>query len=394
MGKRISVYVLILIVSIFIPMLSTNEHIINIKEYGAAGDGISDDTDAIQKALQNGANYKIYFPSGEYKISKELHISDDTEIFGNQASIKASSDLLTVFQVDGNDISIRNLTIDGNHTALRGITIAEGSNEIAITNSNIKNFTQPEDPELSRLTVSAIRIEGGTKNIIINHSKIQNVMAKNPVKGWGHLIARGILISPTHEEQTASKNIKVSNSTFSKIGPKDDGDGIVVQGFEEPVNVQILNNSFYYNYKRAIKIQSPGALIKGNQIYNNFNKNNFYTTYSTTRAYDMWAAISVYANHTTIEDNTISGIGNFGRIIDVANASHIKIIGNHLENGINGDYQDSSIVAITSNESNKILKDFTILDNTFVNGEYGIFTNSQITNLNVWNNEHVNVLEY
>jgi len=387
--KKISVIVLMIVGSIFLLDFISDHYfkVINVKEYGAAGDGVTDDTMAIQKALENGSNHKVYFPEGTYNISKELKLFDHTKIVGDKAVIKASSDLLSVFIIQGKNVSIHSLTIDGNDTSLRGITIAEGSRDVEIENSQLCHFTQPNDPYLSQLTVSAIRIEGGTSNITIDHNKIEHVRARNPVKGWGHLIARGILISPVNNQQETSQYIKISNSVFTNIGPKDDGDGIVVQGFKEPVQLEIRDNSFYDNHKRAIKIQSPGVLIKGNQIYNNFDENNFYTTYTSSKEYDMWAAISVYADYTTIENNTISGKGKFARIIDVSNASHVKIIGNHLENGKKG----TSIVAITNNHSSDLLKDFIISDNIFVNGHYGIYTNSPLTNFNVSDNKQVNI---
>ncbi|MBD1381027.1 glycosyl hydrolase family 28-related protein [Metabacillus arenae] len=393
MVKRIIFSFFVIVASFYIfPTLLTDETIvINVKNYGAKGDGVSDDTAAIQSALKDGADNKIYFPEGEYKISKELHISDNTEVYGSNAKINASADLITVMRVKGSNIIIRNLTVNGKKTALRGITIEESSSRVVISENVIQNFTQPEARSLSRLTVSAIRVKGGTKNIIMDQNYIENVMARNPVKGWGHYVARGILIRPDSSNQPAPKNITISNSSITNIGPKDDGDGIVVQGFKDKINLKILNNSFSYTYKRAIKIQSPGVLIKGNKIYNNFYQNNFYTTYPNNNLHDMWSAISIYADHSTIVDNTITGVGHYGRIIDVANASHIKIIKNHLKNGHKGTDKNTSIIAITSNHSNDVLKDYTILDNTLINAKYGIYTNSDITDLNVWNNKQVNI---
>ncbi len=57
--------------------LPADSGIINVKDYGAKGDGITDDTQAIQKAIQafprdNSKHATIYFPKGTYVISNTL----------------------------------------------------------------------------------------------------------------------------------------------------------------------------------------------------------------------------------------------------------------------------------------------------------------------------------
>jgi hypothetical protein len=39
---------------------------INVKDMGAIGDGVADDTDAIKKCL--AASLSVYFPPGDYKV--------------------------------------------------------------------------------------------------------------------------------------------------------------------------------------------------------------------------------------------------------------------------------------------------------------------------------------
>ncbi len=63
--------------SVIAQPLPANSGAINVKDYGAKGDGITDDTQAIQKAIQvvprdNSKHLTIYFPKGTYKVSNSL----------------------------------------------------------------------------------------------------------------------------------------------------------------------------------------------------------------------------------------------------------------------------------------------------------------------------------
>lgn len=55
--------------------------IINVKDFGAKGDGVTDDTEAIQAALDTGKS--IYIPNGTYKISQTLNVYDGQVIYGD-----------------------------------------------------------------------------------------------------------------------------------------------------------------------------------------------------------------------------------------------------------------------------------------------------------------------
>lgn len=65
---------------------------INVKEYGAKGDGLTDDTLALQDAFskeEENTKTIIYFPSGTYLISAPLNVPSNTTIlFSNDAILK------------------------------------------------------------------------------------------------------------------------------------------------------------------------------------------------------------------------------------------------------------------------------------------------------------------
>lgn len=60
-----------------------NFNIINVKDFGAIGDGETDDTEAIQNALNSGEGKTVYFPSGTYLISKTLITKPCSSIIGS-----------------------------------------------------------------------------------------------------------------------------------------------------------------------------------------------------------------------------------------------------------------------------------------------------------------------
>ena len=55
---------------------------VSVKDFGAVGDGSTDDTAAIQKAIDSTAA-SIYFPAGNYKISAVLSITSPTILHGD-----------------------------------------------------------------------------------------------------------------------------------------------------------------------------------------------------------------------------------------------------------------------------------------------------------------------
>jgi hypothetical protein len=78
--------------------------IFNVTAFGAKGDGIADDTDAIQKAIDGAGNFSrghankggiVYLPAGAYVVSKTLLVTQAVKIFGHgQATIDGATHLV------------------------------------------------------------------------------------------------------------------------------------------------------------------------------------------------------------------------------------------------------------------------------------------------------------
>ena len=114
--------------------LSTQwEGLVNAKDYGAKGDGVANDTAALQTALNSvsGGVSRLYIPKGLYYTTQELKIGSYTYIYGDgigstviklSAGTSASQNVLTNSQntksyltnLGNKNIVIKDLEIDGN----------------------------------------------------------------------------------------------------------------------------------------------------------------------------------------------------------------------------------------------------------------------------------------
>lgn len=88
----------------------------NVLDYGAVGNGVNDDTAAIQSALNN--NSDIYLPAGNYKITASLLIDGNKNIYGagiGSTNIKPTSSVLEAIKIGSVSLftgCVKNLTID------------------------------------------------------------------------------------------------------------------------------------------------------------------------------------------------------------------------------------------------------------------------------------------
>jgi hypothetical protein len=63
-----------------IPRLPDMESWVNIKDFGAKGDGETDDTEALKEAIAKHKN--IYFPTGWYRVTETIRMKEGTKLIG------------------------------------------------------------------------------------------------------------------------------------------------------------------------------------------------------------------------------------------------------------------------------------------------------------------------
>ena len=129
--RRIAIYAFILILGM--TMLSfpvrAEGNVINVKDYGAVGNGSTDDTAAVQAALSAaGVGDTLYFPSGTYPMTQVIKLKDGMKVLGESktatvlkwTSLGVSKNFIYGGGSQDNasnprNMEIGNLTIDGDN---------------------------------------------------------------------------------------------------------------------------------------------------------------------------------------------------------------------------------------------------------------------------------------
>ena len=136
---------------------------VSVKDFGAVGDGVTDDTAAIQAALNAGS---VYFPATDdyYLISDDLTMSDGTIVSGDgyKSQIRQTAQGKNAF-VAGHDCVAHDLRIkmvDGNNLDL--------TKQNAVYIDGKKNVTvQGNWLELAEIAVSGVQVRGAAANITV-----------------------------------------------------------------------------------------------------------------------------------------------------------------------------------------------------------------------------------
>lgn len=170
-----------LIANVFSKIL---KRVVCVNDYGAYGDGIHDDTLAIQRAIEENEFATIYIPKGNYKISRPIkttcsNTKQQNIILDKNAIIFTNEELDCLFELgglggtsDGVDLRYRYFKggiLDANN-CISGIKINPNLMGVDISDTEIRNFTKygvyvPRDKEgSSDISIHDTYINGKTSS--------------------------------------------------------------------------------------------------------------------------------------------------------------------------------------------------------------------------------------
>ena len=279
---------------------------LNVKDYGAVGDGVNDDRQAIQDTIDAAAKGlgggKVYFPEGTYLVKEIVFLRSHTHLevhekatILNGINIKNHPSIVFMtglFTDDGDqvewepteDISYSGGTIDMNGalneegTKAKNLPLINSSGAFAIGNS--KNVTISNVTFKDSYQGHAIQI-AGSKNVLVDNSRFLGQALPKTMKDGQIISKESIQIEPLtrkgfpyalNDNGQKSENVTIQNSYFGKS--EKSGELVTAIGThyqtattENPSNIKILNNHFDNMMYAGVRFTGfTDILIKGNRF--------------------------------------------------------------------------------------------------------------------------------
>lgn len=290
--------------------------IFNVQNFGAKGDGITDDTAAIQNAIDAAAaagGGQVYMPTGTYIVSGGEEPSDgclmlksNVYLYGDGmgattvkvadgSDTKITGVIRSAYGEQTHDFGVSNLTIDGNR-----------DNTTGKIDGWFNGYIPGEAGYDSNVTLDSVEIKDCSGYGFDPHEQTVNMVIKNSVSHGNGLdgFVADFLSDSTFENNVAYDNdrhgfnIVTSTHDFTltnNVAYNNGGTGIVVQrGSEDipsPSNITIIGGEVYGNGAEGVLIKlSSEVTVSGVDIHDNAS-----------------AGVRIYgSNHVAIIDNTLN----------------------------------------------------------------------------------------
>lgn len=281
---------------------------VSVKSFGAKGDGVVDDTLAIEAAFNSDVG-DLYFPKGTYKITAPI-----TVMPGEPRNVLGASDVVITAKLKANqnlfnlsrNLSFENIEFDFNHGFLQyGIYFNDNLGEISLKNIKFKNIKDTNS------TSSTIVVYVLTKG---NRLNIQDISFDNMLKkgngvisdGGGNLTCLYVTDSGSlseavgHVKKISITNVHNINEAGNIIYEDTSGIYVITSESDDKNNIKI-NEVYGYNFgKRLIKLHASNVKINNVSAYSDTN--------------DALSVLGINSgeglgdkNNNTIEDVTIRG---------------------------------------------------------------------------------------
>lgn len=294
---------------------------VNVKDFGAKGDGIADDIVAIVAAIAEAATAgkAVRLPAGTYRVSSSLTLPIGTILSGDgpgktifRFDNPASGRLFTLANVS--KVQVRDLTIDGNHT------IATSDFSIYVYGSTDCLFNNVAFLNLAGTNSGCLLIAGGSNGIVVDACRFLdaeatavgitepttsfNTIRNNEIQrsgGFGIRLGEGShrnLIEGNWTTNNAIELIGIANSAYENQIKHNRAEGCGDNGISVSGNRNLVEgNVCRNNFRAGIYLWGSHNTVTGNECINNNVENT-----------NPWPGIGMSANYgSTGQHNTVTG---------------------------------------------------------------------------------------
>lgn len=229
---------------------------IDLKTAGAAGDGITDDSNAIQNAIntsQTGDTIQCY--AGTYKLTKSITFKSSRTYQGLAGCILTGAiggPLVQLEYDNAHDLKIDGFTFQGGGLMSNGSSTAHAANNLTISNNHFQNIILA-----GNYNADGIHAWVGTTNTTIAGNTFSNIYNSAAVNGWSEVCGAIWLFD--------SATTTVTGNTFSNTCQ-----AMHFTARQNSSGLTITNNTIHMSARYNIEIQGTSnvndVVVSGNYI--------------------------------------------------------------------------------------------------------------------------------
>ena len=306
----------------------------NVIDFGAVGDGVTDDTQAFKDAL--GSGYKtVYAPNKKFLITDTLRVEEDNMKLLFEGEILFGTPNIATLIVNGDDCYVE-VNINGQNKSNLGIH-SVGKNNL-INSCKVTNIYSDES------FAYGINVNQNGRTTVENCFIDNVVSVGDEIFGNENGASRGIRVNGL---ATNVGETKLLNNTITNIGGEE-GDALhFIAPGKDRMNVLVSGNTIHTFTRRAAKMQCSGVVFEGNNIEN-------YTNHSSlTRVIDVQSVDDTVIRYNDINVEFVPCFGLVGTTSNIV--GNTKIYGNNIQMSSN------LAVIYTDNASGVMFNDNTIV---------------------------------